>query len=112
MIIFKATDKQLMQLCANAVNASKPIGLGKLHYIKDHVFKPEDFKDDVMNLQDGLVKRLELDYVEGRMVKLQIHYTRNKGEYMTLNNVQEDFQSWYKTYPTALELLQGAGIDV
>lgn len=29
---FNATHDQVFQIFANAINASKPVGLGKLHY--------------------------------------------------------------------------------
>ncbi len=87
---FKATDDQIKQIAANAVNASRPMGMGFLHYQPEHEFKPEDFTMD----KGGLY----LDYVQGRMVKLYIH--KDLDEWVINGEPRSDYQSWCHKYPT------------
>ena len=42
MITFKATTEQILDMASLAVNASKPMGFGHLHYT-DKEFTSEDF---------------------------------------------------------------------
>jgi len=101
---FKATEDQVKNLMAVAVNASKPMGLGFVSYT-DKVFAVDDF--DLIG---------HLDYVEGRMVKLYIfrelgddNWSVNK--YSHFNNIPNiGYNSWASIYPTYEELFNAAGI--
>ena len=42
-MIFKATIDQVLQICANAVNASSPCGMGILHFT-DQKFEGSDMR--------------------------------------------------------------------
>lgn len=93
---FTATDEQLRQLCANAVNASRPAGMGFLHY-QSRAYTPDEFQ---INDRSPIVS---LDYVEGRMTKL--HISRDETGALELREPIDDLQSWAVKYPTALALL-------
>lgn len=102
MLKFKATDKQLMQLAANAVNASTPMGLGVLHYEAGQKYTPIEFQQEVSD------HGLDLDYVDGRMVKLWV--MRDGDGWRCAEGVKLDYQSWGTKYPTYRKLLESAGI--
>jgi hypothetical protein len=91
---FKATNQQVKQIAANAINASKPMGMGFLHFQADNNFTADD-------IEDG---ELYFDYVQGRMVKLRIRDLGN-GEYEIADNPTSDYQSWCSTYPTTEALV-------
>lgn len=106
---FKATDKQLATVMANAVNASRPVGLGFLHFDDSKKYTPDDFIDE-LKTNTGWVN---LDYVGGRMVKFRL--TPEKDGYYEIADSaipQSDYQSWCGTYRTYRELLDSAGIEV
>jgi len=96
---FKATEQQILQMAANAVNASKPMGMGFLHYQPNNQFKPEDF----------IIKKngLYLDYVQGRMVKLFIHKIEDN-EWEVIGEPRCDYQSWCSKYPAYEDLINSA----
>jgi hypothetical protein len=96
-IKFKANNDQLKVIAANAVNASRPEGLGYLHF-KNRIIFPDEIK-----------KPMDIDYYEGRMVKL--HIRKNKDDLFILNEVDEEYQSWKKTYKTAEHLLRESGVN-
>ena len=91
---FQATKLQVQQIAANAINASKPMGMGILHFQADANFTPEDIGD-----------AMSFDYVQGRMVKL---YIRDLGgdKYEIADNPTPDYQSWCATYPTTEALIK------
>lgn len=102
MITFTATDEQVREVLANAVNASIPMGLGHLHYDGSYKFSPDDFLE---------TNYLSLDYVQGRMVKLHIQ-DKGDGVYRIFDSAgpRADYQSWVTRYPTYENLLASAGI--
>ena len=71
----KATDEQMKQMAAKAINASSPIGMGYYH------FKPGNDRVTAgdIRIYDG--NELFCDYAEGRMVKF---HARKK----------DDLRSW------------------
>ena len=92
-----ATEEQIKQIAANAVNAAEPMGLGFLHYTPK-TFEAKDFECG----KDGLF----LDYVEGRMTKLYIsRIGKNLWEFRD-GAAQIDYQSWAEKYPTYLDLIE------
>jgi hypothetical protein len=105
-MLFKATKNQLRLIALNAVNASVPVGLGVFHFqAKNYGLGdlPEMLRDD------GSVN---LDYVNGRMVKL---YIKAKGEdtYEIRDTATSDYQSWVSKYKTPRELvLSVPGVEV
>ncbi len=101
-MIFQATEQQLLTIAANAVNASKPKGMGFL-LATDQVFQPSDFKLDDCG-------GLSVDYVQGRMVKLTIR--RSGGTHSIPDVFRSDFQSFAHTYPTPQDLLKSAGVEI
>jgi hypothetical protein len=111
---FKATIDQIRVTAALAVNASRPFGMGVLH------FQPKEYKPDEIDLnfdqfghkfgkEEGSVN---LDYYEGRMVKLRIKNLGNDTWEIPNNKPAWDYQSWASKYPTYEALLSAAGIVV
>jgi hypothetical protein len=103
---FKATDEQVMKMCALAVAASSPVGMGFLHYSPDHTFEPEDFAGS-LNPHGAF-----LDYVSGRMVKLTLFRTDEPGVWEAADMISSDCQSWIFTYPSYGALATAAGAQV
>lgn len=102
---FKATDDQVRQIMANAVNAASPMGLGFLQATNKQ-FTAEDFKDA------NIERIASLDYVQGRMVKLTLWH---RGDFWEApeNNPRGDYQSWVRQYPTYEDLLLSVpGVEV
>lgn len=101
MIVFKATDEQAKQIAVNAIHASEPVGMGLLHYVPGDHWTTENIP------LDDLGTTINLDYVQGRMVKLYM----KKGESGTwaikdLNGLPNvEYQSWAKKYPTYDDLI-------
>lgn len=95
-MIFSATEQQILQIAANATNASFPMGMGLMHF-RNTTFKPEDFQ-----ILDGKVR---LDYVQGRMVKLSI-WKNTDGTWEIPEGVRIDYQSWLAEYPTIEALVR------
>ena len=101
MIRFKATEQQIKEMGAKAVNASSPMGLGSLHFNSASEFKPGDFKVP-----------LHADYVQGRMVKLDIQKTDIDGVWQSWSfPPRSDYQSWAAKYPDN-SLLELVGAEV
>ncbi|MEP6517440.1 hypothetical protein [Microcoleus vaginatus] len=94
---FKATKEQIRQIGANAIDYSRPIGLGFLYHRSDLVIRIEDIE-----LEDG---NLNLDYVAGRCVKL---FIRNIGDEMweIPDSPTPDYQTWVTKYPTNEALVE------
>ena len=94
---FTATDEQARQIACNAINASAPAGLGFLH-AKVKTYEPAD-----VEIHDGSI---QMDYFEGRMVKLSLHKS-NDGKWTIRRGAepQPDYQSWATAYPTAQALV-------
>jgi len=100
---FKATEAQIKKVAALAVNASSPIGMGVLHYKADFEFSPSDFEVDETGLH--------LDYVQGRMVKLNIRRIDGNTYKARDDAPTADYQSWVHKYPTYEALFSAAGIE-
>ena len=113
-MIFKATIDQIKVVAANAVNASQGFGMGMLHYQpKQYTPNEIDLNFDQFGYKFGKKEgSVNLDYYEGRMVKLHIAGLGNDTWEISDAKPTPDYQSWcvkYKTYPA---LLKSAGIDV
>jgi len=92
------TIDQALQIAANAVNASAPMGMGMLHY-KNTEYRPEQMRSCVD--ESGL----HIDYFQGRMVKLRA--SCKDGLYSFSDSLpRHDYQSWASTYPTYDALIQ------
>ena len=101
---FKATDEQVKQIAVNAVIASSPIGMGHLHFDGTQEFDPSMF--EVTN------NSLHLDYVQGRMVKLNL-WKNADGTWKSRDEVRLDYQSWGSKYPTFKDLVTSVdGVEV
>lgn len=102
-MLIKATEQQIKEMMAKACNASTPMGLGMLHYDADTNFKPDDF-----DLIDGYN---QLDYVQGRMIKLDFE---RKAEDLWKSYSfppRLDYQSWATEYPDN-NLILSVGAEV
>lgn len=102
-MLIKANESQVAMMLYNAVKASKHVGMGKLH---SHlpVPKPEQFKP--------AGSYVSLDYVVGRMVKIQGRkVATDTWEFRDL--VDPEYQSWITTYPSFEKLAKSVpGIEV
>lgn len=95
-MIIKCTDEQVKQMAAAAINSSRPMGLGFLHYQENTRTKPEEL--------EIIHNSLYIDYYKGRMVKF---YARKAGENVwdfTPDEPRSDYQSWVGNYPTYQDL--------
>ena len=121
MKLIKATDDQIKEMARLACLASCPIGMGFVHYKKDETFPKEVFKLENEGNQEydmnakwrGNRKELNLDYVQGRMVKLYMREVE-PGLWSSpqLNHVSSEYQSWVEKYPTLEDLVKAAGAEV
>ena len=102
---FTATDEQVKQMAANAVNASLPMGMGHLHYEISRHFKATEFS---LSETDDM----HLDYVGGRMVKLNIWRKGIEEWEVRDTKPTPDYQSWCRKYPTYDALLESVGAKV
>lgn len=102
---FHATNDQLREIAALAFNASIPMGMGFLHYVPG-TRRGADFAH--INVGGGL----NLDYVEGRMVKLNLYREEDGSLTTPAQDPRVDYQSWAVRYPTYAALLSAAGVDV
>lgn len=103
MIKFKASEEQLKQMVANAINASSPMGLGFYSANMRKVYTVEDVN------RFSTSSYICVDYFEGRMVKLRIKIEGN-GSYSVHKKLSIDYQSWCDKFPTWKDLLESAGI--
>jgi hypothetical protein len=109
MIKFKATDQQILQMAANAFNASTPMGLGFFSYEPETNAVPEDFKENLRINNESGYGCISLDYVQGRMVKLYASRIENVWQ---IQEPRLDYQSWKQRYPTARDLIESVGAEV
>ena len=98
---FSATQEQISQIAANAVNASSPMGLGHLGF-QSKTYLPSEF-----HVSD---QGIYLDYVDGRMVKL-IVYPSGNGQWEINDNISSDYQSWSIYYRTVEQLVRSVVVD-
>jgi hypothetical protein len=104
MVQFKATPNQVKEIAVNATKASRPVGMGTLHFDSTHKFSVDDFLVDK--------KGLFLDYVQGRMVKLNI-WRISEDVWETSDTTYNDYQSWCAKYPTYQDLLKSVpGVEI
>lgn len=105
MIKFRATDQQVAEILALAVNASHPGGpqsLGWLHYRPEKIFTADEL---LPYIDKGT------DYVQGRMVKCRPE--RLHGDLWQLHDPPDvEYQSWVETYPTSQALVEAAGVKI
>lgn len=101
---FNATKEQLLCIMANAVNASIPVGMGFLQY-QNKAYSVHDMEPYVIDNERIFA---DLDYVDGRMVKLTIF--KEDSQYLIRNNFRADYQSFVRVYPTVEALIKSAGI--
>lgn len=94
---FKATDDQVRQIAVNAIHASSPMGMGFVHYVPGDHFRPEEIKLDNLGLN--------LDYVQGRMVKLMMWRTGDQ-LWEIRGEIDIEYQSWAGVYPTYEKLIE------
>ncbi len=108
MLKFKATNKQIAMICMNAINHSKPVGMGVIHYL-DRDFKLEDIRK-LLEETAGSLHHINFDYVEGRMVKLTIHRPDSDGYWLIHDDYlpSMEYQSWADEYPTYRSLIESA----
>jgi len=100
---FTATDEQIQKMCALAVQASSPMGMGLLHYQPETQFKPEDFPLDERGAY--------LDYVQGRMVKLRMRRLASM-MWEAPDSISSAYESWVHTYPSYEALAKAAGVTI
>lgn len=99
----EVTDEQLRKIAALAINASAPVGMGFIRY------SPGDVDTADLNVKYGV----SLDYVQGRMVKLNISRAPgSKLVEMPYGVPRREYQSWAGKYPTYAELFEAAGVAV
>lgn len=100
---FKATPEQIKQIFVNAINASKPVGMGFLS------FKSREYTTaDLEGLDTD--QTMDADYIDGRMVKLCI-FPKGGNTWETIDQASPDYQSWANTY-TPQSLVESVGAVV
>ena len=99
MIYFNASRDQILQLAVNAANASRRVGYGLMH-AADITFTKQYFEKGFDDRNE-----INLDYVYGRMVKLNIVWDREKNCWKMRNYNDVEYQSWLKVYPTSDHLI-------
>lgn len=100
---FKATEKQIIEMAVNAINASHAIGMGAMR-ATNKTFQPEDITLTSFGFS--------CDYVQGRMVKLNIkRINEDTWEPAGLTrNPNMEYQSWCKEYATFEDLKKSVGL--
>lgn len=101
-MIFLATESQVFQIIANAVNASRPAGMGILHY------EAKEYPAETFKMTGG---GLILDYFEGRMVKLAVRKVAHEEweVFRPRDDPDPEYQSWASKYPTTKALIESGG---
>lgn len=103
MANFTATEDQVNQIIANAINSSIPFGMGYLHYEERNYTA-----DEIASCRDRLTSssgQIDIDYFCGRMVKLHLQKTEDGSWDMWPDTFREDYQSFCHRYPTTDELI-------
>lgn len=113
MLRFRATEDQVMEMAANAVNASQPMGMGHMVANPRQKFEARDM-GHFLNLNAG-VAGLFIDYAQGRMVKLSI-WKKEEDIWETDGHgrgVDLEYQSWGRKYKTYEELVKSVeGVEI
>lgn len=102
MVRFKATPEQVLKIGENAATNSKPVGMGFIH------FRPGPISFETRQPPEN---ELHLDYVQGRMVKLNIW---KRGDHWEMRDqCDPEYQSWHGAYGTVHELLKSVpGVEI
>ena len=95
---FKATDDQIGQLMAHAVNASAPNGMGVLSY------QNREYSKEELLAQYPATDNINIDYHDGRMVKLHL-YRLKEDTWDITDTISPEYQSWCSTYHGPIDLL-------
>lgn len=99
MAVFTATEDQVNQIIANAINASVPFGMGYLHYEKRD-YTPAEIAS-YRTVATSSTGHLDIDYFFGRMVKLHLQKNDDNTWDMRPDVFREDYQSFCRRYPTS-----------
>ena len=106
-MIFKATEQQVRQIMANAVNASNGVGMGFLNY------ETKNYTTKDIRIDEGAVSA---DYFYGRMVKLKFELTAVSDHWRVARPMytpNPGYQSWVKIYPTLHALVTSVpGVEI
>lgn len=98
MAAFNATEDQVNQIIANAINASIPFGMGYLHY-EERDYTPAEIASYRVAATSS-TGQLDIDYFFGRMVKLHLQKNDDNTWEMWPDVFREDYQSFCRRYPT------------
>lgn len=106
MIIFKATPRQVLQIIANAVNASDSCSIFDLdHPIEDKVYTHEDFKME----RHGI----NVTTFGNRGVELQLLKWQDNWKVAAGGEPDPEHQTWADEYATYRKLLESVeGVEV
>ena len=100
-----ATDEQMKRMAANAINASRPAGMGYLHYKAE-----SKFDSSAVEILNGTTKPyLKVDYHEGRMVKFYADKLEEGVWEVRDIDLDPEYQSWYLEYPTWQAIVESVG---
>ncbi len=105
---FEATEEQIKQIALNAINKSRPAGLGFLHF-EDKDYTIREIENE-LNPDPDFKVVVDLDYFHGRMVKLVI-FGNGEGKYKINKTFNAEYQSFADFYPTPESLLESAGVE-
>lgn len=104
MITIKATDEQIKQMFINAANASKPLGMGFLHYEeKGYTISDIETEDEY-----------HADYFHGRMMKTWFK-KESDGVWVVGRGPDipnPEYQGWASIYPTYEKLAETVGAEI
>lgn len=88
-MLIQATDEQVKRMGVLAVMASRPMGMGFLHY------KPDLSAADVeaqLEVTTGFKPGLFIDYFQGRMVKFRAWKKADGWEFP--DSISHEYESW------------------
>ena len=101
---FTASNEQLNQILANVVNASRPFGMGYLHY-QEKDYTPDEMAKCRTSL--GVENEcLHLDYFAGRMVKLHFEKIGDNQWTVWPDAFHPEYNSFMHKYPTPSALIE------
>lgn len=110
-ICVKATDDQMYDLIKNVVNASKPFGMGYLHY-KNKDYTTDEIKEYLDEAQQNL-GMIWIDYFYGRMVKFSLGKVNDGLWKINTTEFNSEYQSFKYEYSTIEDLLMSVpGIEL
>ncbi len=97
---FTLTDDHVKRMAAAAINASKAVGMGWMHFDKTAVITVDDIH--VIPSEDVL----SIDYYQGRMVKFHARRVSKDKWNFYPDTPTADYQSWCGKYPTWEKLFE------